>query len=70
MSNYKKGEWCEIWDALFWRFMNKHRDYLSKNFRLSMLIKTYDKMSDEKKLLLQNRADRFLEKLHSNNLLV
>ena len=49
MSNYKKGDWCEIWDALFWHFMNTHRDFFLSNPRLGMLIKTYDKMSTYKK---------------------
>ena len=49
MSNYKKGNWCEIWDAMFWHFMNKQREFFLSNPRLGMLIKTYDKMTDEKK---------------------
>ncbi len=49
MSNYKKGNWCSIWDALFWNFMNNHRMHLKSNPRLAMLISTYDKMSNEKK---------------------
>lgn len=49
MSNYKKGEWCKTWDALFWHFMNKHRKFFLSNPRLGMLIKIYDKMSDTKK---------------------
>lgn len=56
MSNYKKGEWCEVWDAYFWHFMNKHRSYFISNPRLGMLIKTYDKMSDEKKLKIEQIA--------------
>ena len=38
MSDIKKGEWCEVWDALFWRFMWKHKNYMKKNPRLNMLI--------------------------------
>ncbi len=49
MSDFKKGEWCDYWDALFWTFMNRHRDFFLSNPRLGMLIKTYDKMSVEKK---------------------
>lgn len=64
MSNYRKGPWTDVWDALFWRFMNKHREYLSKNFRLSMLIKTYDKMNEEKKKNLHDTAEKFLTQLH------
>lgn len=49
MSNYKKDNWCNIWDALFWQFINKHRVFFLSNARLGMLVKTYDKMSDAKK---------------------
>ena len=61
MSNYKKGNWCEIWDALFWHFMNKHRNFFLSNPRLGMLIKTYDKMSAEKKEMLNSARERFYE---------
>ena len=30
MSNYKKGDWCTIWDSLFWNFIDKKRDFLKK----------------------------------------
>jgi deoxyribodipyrimidine photolyase-related protein len=54
MSNYKKGNWCTVWDALFWNFMNKHRSRMKSNPRLAMLISTYDKMSEEKKNAMSN----------------
>lgn len=38
MSDYKKGPWSEIWDGLFWRFLGKHKDLISKNPRLNMLL--------------------------------
>jgi len=59
MSNYKKGPWTEIWDALFWHFMNKHRQFFLSNPRLGMLIKTYDGMSAEKKGHLHEVFERF-----------
>lgn len=58
MSNYKKGAWCEFWDALFWNFMNKHRNFFLSNPRLGMLIKTYDKMSGEKKLSIRLAVEK------------
>ena len=61
MSNYKKGKWCETWDSLFWHFMNKHRNFFLSNPRLGMLIKTYDKMSDEKKNNLNQNFKQFNE---------
>lgn len=63
MSNYKRGDWADIWDALFWRFMNVHREFFLSNPRLGMLVRTYDKMSQEKKALLMNRAEAYLKTL-------
>jgi len=63
MSHFQKGPWSEIWDALFWRFMNKHRDFFLKNPRLGMLIRTYDKMRLEKQQGFEKRAVEFLKHL-------
>ena len=63
MSDYKKGEWAEIWDGLFWRFMDKHRNLMRKNPRLSMLINTFEKMSPEKKSQHLLNADKYLKNL-------
>lgn len=64
MSNYPKGDWQQIWDALFWRFMNVHRDFFSKNPRLGMLIRNYDKMPAEKQNLLMQTAETYLNKFN------
>lgn len=47
MSNYKKGEWQNIWDGLFWRFMHTHRDFFLSNPRLGMLVRMFDKMPEQ-----------------------
>ena len=60
MSDYKKEGWCEIWDALFWRFMHTHRSFFLKNPRLGMLIKTFDKMDESKRGKLLSTAKAFL----------
>ncbi len=60
MSNYKKGKWSEIWDALFWRFMDKQRDFFSKNPRLGMLLRTFDRMPSEKRVALLTTAEEYL----------
>ena len=49
MSDYKKGDWCAIWDALYWNFINENRDFFRKNPRTSMMINMYDKKSKEVK---------------------
>lgn len=63
MSDSPKGEWQRIWDGLFWRFMDVHRDFFLKNPRLAMLVRTFDKMPKEKRCLHLETADFYLKSL-------
>ena len=63
MSNYKNGSWAVIWDALYWRFIDKHRQKLAKNIRMKFMINLFDKMDDEKKNLHISTANTFLKSL-------
>jgi deoxyribodipyrimidine photolyase-related protein len=63
MSDYKKGVWTEIWDALFWRFMIVHYDTFHQNPRLSFLLNTWNKFSPEKRENILNTAEKYLQKL-------
>ena len=63
MSDYKKGSWSEIWDGLFWSFMDKQREFFKKNPRMRMLISSYDKMDLLKKEKLLLDADNFIKNL-------
>ncbi len=38
MSDYKKGEWSDIWDGLFWKFLKKHKSLFKNNLRTKMLL--------------------------------
>ncbi len=67
MSDYKKGEWADIWDALFWRFMDKNRGFFSQNPRLGMLVRSFDKMPSEKRARLITTAETYLETLDNQN---
>jgi deoxyribodipyrimidine photolyase-related protein len=46
MSDYKKGEWVEIWDGLFWRFLAKHEKLFSSNPRTQMLLSLLSSKSE------------------------
>ncbi|TLU98257.1 cryptochrome/photolyase family protein [Dyadobacter luticola] len=63
MSDFPKGDWQEIWDGLFWRFMDKHRNFFTKNPRLGMLIRTFDNLPEEKRKAHLEHANGFLSKL-------
>jgi deoxyribodipyrimidine photolyase-related protein len=63
MSDEKKGPWTEIWDALFWTFVADHQELFLKNPRSSMMAKTWQRFSDEKKDHLHSAAETFLNGL-------
>lgn len=63
MSNYKKDNWQATWDGLFWTFMDKHRTFFLKNPRLSMLIRSFDKMDKQKQENHFLHAEKFLNQL-------
>ncbi len=63
MSNYKKGDWQQIWDGLFWRFIHIHGEFFRKNPRLSMMYHCLQRMSEERKHQHLVNAEDYLQKL-------
>ncbi|MDN3580680.1 cryptochrome/photolyase family protein [Mucilaginibacter flavus] len=63
MGNWKKGDWQQTWDGLFWRFMHVHRDFFTSNPRLGMLVSMFDKMPKEKQKNHLRNAEAFLKAL-------
>jgi deoxyribodipyrimidine photolyase-related protein len=63
MSDFPKGAWQTVWDGLFWRFMDRHRAFFLQNPRLGMLVKTFDKMPENKKSTHLLAAENYLQQL-------
>jgi deoxyribodipyrimidine photolyase-related protein len=63
MSHFKQEEWATIWDALYWRFMKKHRALFEKNPRTRMTTKHLDTMGKEKLKSHLQTAEKFLKTL-------
>ena len=63
MGHYKKGAWCDIWDGLYWQFIDKNRDFFLKNYRMSMMVKLLDKMDSQKKKRIFKTADLFKKEM-------
>jgi deoxyribodipyrimidine photolyase-related protein len=63
MSDYQKGPWCEIWDGLYWSFIDRHRGFFSKNPRLSMMVRLLDRMPEAKKKSLFKAAADFKKRV-------
>jgi len=53
-------------NSLYWHFVSRHRTQFERNPRMSMIYRSYDKMSADKKRALEQRADHLLE--HINEL--
>jgi deoxyribodipyrimidine photolyase-related protein len=66
MSNFRKGPWCPIWDALYWRFIDRHRAFFAGNPRMSVMVAQCDRMGSR---LDEHRrtAEHFLSRLHGDS---
>ena len=62
MMDFKKGNWCNTMDGLYWRFINRNRNFFLKNPRLSMMVRIFDKMKNERKKLILSEAEKFINK--------
>lgn len=48
MSDYKKGDWCDTVDALYWNFIDTHRAILEKNYRFGIMMAQLKKIDSQK----------------------
>jgi deoxyribodipyrimidine photolyase-related protein len=62
MSHYERGVWSDIWDGLFWRFIEKHRTQIQHNPRMRVMIQRLDRLDPDRKRIISYRADDFLNK--------
>ena len=63
MGDFEKGDWCQIWDALYWHFIAKHEKVFSKNPRMTMMLSVYKSMRQDKKKEFEKIAKSYLTKL-------
>jgi deoxyribodipyrimidine photolyase-related protein len=61
MSQYPSGEWENIWTALYWNFINTHKEFFASNHRLSMMPRLLAQMSEEKRALYLKTATVYLK---------
>jgi deoxyribodipyrimidine photolyase-related protein len=60
MSDFPKGEWTEIWDALFWRFVLTYPEVFGTNPRTSILLSNWAKRDKSEQNRLLRLADNYL----------
>ena len=61
MSDFKRGEWCEIWDGLFWTFVDKHRQRFASNPRTASMVRQLERMPHDRYQQHVARAQQFLQ---------
>jgi Uncharacterized protein related to deoxyribodipyrimidine photolyase len=62
MSDFKRGDWCDSLDGLYWQFIEKNKIFFGKNYRLSMMVKILEKMDKDKKKRIYSAADDFIKR--------
>ncbi|MFK7960209.1 MAG: cryptochrome/photolyase family protein [Phycisphaerales bacterium] len=63
MSDFPKGDWCEVMDGLYWKFIADNRAYFQGNHRLSMMPRQLDKMADDRRDRIFGLAEGFIERV-------
>lgn len=62
MSHYERGIWSDIWDGLYWRFIEKNRAAMLHNPRLRAMVHRLDRLDADRKRIISYRAEDFLQK--------
>lgn len=60
VSNYQRDDWSDIWDGLYWRFVEKHAETLSKDPHLRVLVSRLHKLEPDHRRIIHYRAEDFL----------
>ena len=60
MSDYKKGDWCSTVDALYWSFIDTHKEKLAGNHRFGIMLSQLKKISPETMDQHRSRSKEFI----------
>lgn len=60
VSPYEHGIWADVWDGLFWRFVEKHQTALGKDPHTRHWVGQFKKLDDDYKRIVHYRAEDFL----------
>jgi deoxyribodipyrimidine photolyase-related protein len=61
MSDLPRGEWSQDWDALYWTFVDEHREVFESNPRARMIVSLLEKLDPAKREAHSARARALLE---------
>jgi deoxyribodipyrimidine photolyase-related protein len=62
MSTYKKdGYWELVWHALYYNFIDKHKEMLSRSYAVAQQVKNWTNKTVEEKKVIKKYASKFLK---------
>lgn len=64
MSDYKKEEWCQIWNNLYYNFIYTHQKMLKKIYSWARHVSFWNKKSDEEKKEIIKQSKLFMKKIN------
>ena len=65
MSNYKKDDWCFIFDSLFYNFIHTHKKYLKQNYSTYNFVSLLNKKNTDEKNIMTQICKEFLHILYN-----
>ncbi|TVQ80748.1 MAG: cryptochrome/photolyase family protein [Bradymonadales bacterium] len=60
MSDYKRADWCDLWDALYWSFVGDNLNYFQSQYRMSMMAKMWMRIESKRKDRLKKMSEEFI----------
>lgn len=62
MGDFPAGPWCDVWDGLYWRFIDRHRELFARNPRTSVIPRSLDKLDPRRRGHIFAAAEAFVER--------
>jgi deoxyribodipyrimidine photolyase-related protein len=62
MGDYPAGPWTDVWDGLYWRFVDRHRELFAKNPRMSVMLKSLGTLEPARRERIFAAAEAFVER--------
>lgn len=60
VSHYERGEWSDVWDGLYWRFVEKNKTLLAHHPLGRVLTQRLHRLDADRRRIIHYRAEDFL----------
>ncbi len=58
-----RGTWCDVTDGLYWRFVDKNREFFKGQARMAQLVGTLDRMKADRRNAIFESAELFIKRV-------